>query len=250
MKAGELSQMSASACSRTFQKVSSGMLSAASDELAIFSTRPLNEAESQYLANFYAQALKYPKAFNLLGTIIDAKPENKTDFIVHEIFPKEFWEYVSDDKRRSELDPFLLLSVMKQESAFDPTALSHSGAMGLMQMLPPTALEMKQELNSNADIPHDLSDPATNIKFCAHYLAKLVKKFGGSIPLALAAYNAGPARITQFVAARPGGLKDTWVDELPWAETSFYVKSILKNYVMYRSLYGGMTALPSPPWSH
>jgi soluble lytic murein transglycosylase len=108
---------------------------------------------------------------------------------------------------------------------------------------------MKQELGSDADIPKDLADPGTNVRFCAYYLSKLIKKFGGSIPLALAAYNAGPTRITQFMNSQTGGLKDTWVDELPWAETSYYVKSILKNYVMYRVLYGGLTQLPTPPWS-
>jgi len=229
--------------------LNAGLLNAAAEELSPFSARTLSPAEQEFLANFYAQALHYQKAFSLLTSLIDEIPERKTDFIIHQIFPKEYFDLVSDDKRSADVDPLLLLSVMKQESAFDHNALSRSGAVGLMQMIPPTAEDVKKELNSSAEIPKDLNDPATNVKFCAHYLAHLLKKYNGSVPLALAAYNAGPTRITQFVAARGGTLRDTWVDELPWAETSFYVKSILKNYVFYRLLYGGLVQLPTPPWS-
>ena len=229
--------------------LNAGLLSEATEELSPFLSRNLSPAEQAYLANFYAQALHYQRAFSFLTSLVDEAPEKKTDFIVRQIFPKEYFEQVSDDKKRADVDPLLLLSVMKQESAFDHTALSRSGAVGLMQMIPPTAEEVKKELNSNAEIPKDLNDPATNVKFCAHYLAHLVKKYNGSIPLALAAYNAGPTRVTQFVEARGGILRDTWVDELPWAETSFYVKSILKNYVYYRMLYNGLGQLPSPPWN-
>jgi len=225
-----------------------GLLDGANEELAVFSDRNLTSDEGEYLAGFYGQALHYQKTFSLLNAGIEDQPEKQNEFVIKQIFPKEYWDYVSDDSRRSDLDPLLLLSVMKQESAFDYEAVSRSGAVGLLQMIPPTAEEVKIELNSKAEIPQDLFDPGTNIKFCAHYLANMIKKFNGSIPLALAAYNAGPKRITMFMNAR-GPLTDTWVDELPWSEPSFYVKSILKNYLVYRMLYSGLTQVPTPPWA-
>jgi len=228
--------------------LSAGMLDAASEELSVFSTRVLSNDEGQYLANYYAQALNYPKSFGMLTGILDVDPIRRTQYVVHQIFPKEFWDLVSDDKKRSGVDPFLLLSIMKQESAFNFNAVSRSGAMGLLQMIPPTAEEVKKELGLKVDISKELFDPATNVRFCAHYYAMLLKRYGGSIPLALAAYNAGPTRISLFVTSQ-GQIKDTWVDEMPWAETSFYVKSILKNYLMYRMLYGGLTQMPTPPWA-
>ena len=228
--------------------LASGLFNQASDELSIFSNRPLNQDEEQYLVNFYAQAVHHQKVFAMLSSLFDDAPEKRSEELVKKLFPKEFWNLVND-KLRSDLDPFLILSVMKQESAFDHNAVSRSGALGLLQMIPPTAQEVKQDLRSDEDMPSALTDPAINVRYCAHYLAKLIKKYDGSIPLALAAYNAGPSRITQFINAKGGAVRDTWVDELPWAETSFYVKSILKNYLMYRILYGGLTQLPVPPWS-
>jgi soluble lytic murein transglycosylase len=243
------SQEETEALERAKLLLNSGMLNEASEELLIFSNRNLSKDEEAYLANFYAQAVKYQKVFSLLSSLFDLAPERKTDFFVKRLFPKEFWLLVTDDTLRADLDPYLLLSVMKQESAFDQNAVSRSGALGLMQMIPPTADDLKKELKYQGLMPQDLNDPAVNVRFCAYYLARLIKKYNGSIPLALAAYNAGPARINQFINARGGALRDTWVDELPWAETSFYVKSILKNYIMYRTLYGGLTQLPTPPWS-
>lgn len=245
-----LSQQETQGLERARILLAAGLFNAASDELSIFLNRPLNQDEEQYLVNFYAQGVHHQKVFGILSSLFDDAPEKRSDFLVKKLFPKEFWDLVSDDKMRSELDPLLLLSVMKQESAFDHNAISHSGAVGLLQMIPPTAQDVKLELKSDADVPSALADPATNIKFCAHYLAGLIKKYNGSIPLALAAYNAGPKRINQFINAKGGLVRDTWVDELPWAETSFYVKSILKNYLMYRILYGGLNQLPTPPWAN
>lgn len=245
-----LSQQETQSLERAKILLAAGLFNAAADELSVFSNRPLNQDEEQYLVNFYSQGVHHQKVFGILSSLFDDAPDKRSDFLVKKLFPKEFWDLVSDDKMRSELDPLLLLSVMKQESAFDHNAISHSGAVGLLQMIPPTAQDVKAELKSDADVPSALADPATNIKFCAHYLAGLIKKYNGSIPLALAAYNAGPKRINNFINAKGGLVRDTWVDELPWAETSFYVKSILKNYLMYRILYGGLNQLPTPPWAN
>jgi soluble lytic murein transglycosylase len=81
-------------------------------------------------------------------------------------------------------------------NTFDPRITSRSNAKGLMQMIPPTAEDVKRELKSKANVPEDLYDPWTNIRFCAHYLAQLIKKSDGNVAVALASYNAGPTRIS------------------------------------------------------
>jgi soluble lytic murein transglycosylase len=228
--------------------IQAGLIDEAGEELVPLSDRDLNSDESLYLAQFFAQAFKYTKAFTLLNNAFDQDSTNRIDLVVKQIFPKEFWDLVNDEKRKTTVDPLLVLSLMKQESAFDPGAVSRSQAVGLMQMILPTAEEVKKELGAKVELPKDLFDPGTNIRFCSYYLDKLIKKYDGSIPLALAAYNAGPTRISRFMQSVKN-VRETWVDELPLSETSFYVKSILKNYLMYRILYAGLESIPSPSWS-
>lgn len=226
-----------------------GLYDDASDELSLLTQRTLSMDEELYLASLYAQSLNYLKTFSFLSDIFDGNADARTMKNAKTLFPKEFWIHVSDDKKRAGVDPYLLLSVMRQESGFRDHAISRSNAIGLMQMIPPTAEDVKKQLGATTiEIPKDLFIPANNIIFCAYYLNELIQKFGGDVPTALASYNAGPTRIGLFMKAQGGTMHDTWVDELPLAETSFYVKSILKNYIYYRILYEGQTKLGTPPW--
>jgi soluble lytic murein transglycosylase len=120
-----------------------------------------------------------------------------------------------------------------------------------MQLMPPTAKELFQDLKLSKErplmIPEDLLLANLNIKLGTFYFARLLKKQQGNIPLTLAAYNAGPGRVGNWLAERkisvnnPKSLTDLlqdpfelmWIDELPWSETQSYVKSTLKNYFVY-----------------
>jgi soluble lytic murein transglycosylase len=125
-----------------------------------------------------------------------------------------------------------------------------------MQMIPPTAEEVAADIGwKNLKLPDDLYDPATNLKFCSYYLAKVLGQFGGHLPLALASYNAGPKRIGDWYQAR--GLQMTltsepkqeiWIDELPWNEPRYYVKAILRNIILYRVLDKGRVQISDPIW--
>ncbi|MBD0305687.1 MAG: lytic transglycosylase domain-containing protein [Nitrospiraceae bacterium] len=114
--------------------------------------------------------------------------------------------------KRHRLDPALLSAVIKAESDFDPGAISRAGAIGLMQLMPKTAM--------NLDI-QDPFDPEENIAGGARYLRYLLDRFNGNLPLALAAYNAGATRVEQY-ATLP-----------PIRETRRYVKKVLRYYRMF-----------------
>jgi soluble lytic murein transglycosylase-like protein len=107
-------------------------------------------------------------------------------------------------------DPALVKAVVANESGFDPAATSCTGAQGLMQLMPETAAEMGVS---------DAYDPAPNIAGGTRYLAQLLQRFGGDLPLALAAYNAGPEAVAN--------------GKIP-AETRDYVASVLASYARYR----------------
>lgn len=229
--------------------LATGLLDWAAHEINQIGKRKLSADEGFYLANFYISGATFNRAFPLLFDSLDIEPSRRNKFVIEQIFPKPFYSIAKNKKNNSGVDPWLLMAVMKQESAFNPRIVSPSNAIGLLQMLPSTARQMKRELKlKKAVIPEDLYKPETNVILCAYYLKKLIKRFDGSVPRALAGYNAGPTRFSTFIRRRGGTLSETWVDELPWSETSFYVKAILKNYLVYRAHYGGLKTIPSPPW--
>ncbi|MDR7402094.1 MAG: transglycosylase SLT domain-containing protein [Armatimonadota bacterium] len=147
-------------------------------------------------------------------------------------YPRAFWEEVQAAARRHRVDPYLVLAVMREESRFDPRAVSPARAVGLMQIIPATA-------EATAGRPVDLRqlmDPAVNIDLGAAYVGAMVRRFGGDLILALAAYNAGPAAAGRW-SRGPRNDPDVFVESIPYAETRAYVQRVMQTYGIYRWLY-------------
>lgn len=128
-------------------------------------------------------------------------------------------------------------AVIRQESAFDPGIASHAGAVGLMQLMPPTAREVALKTGFADPEQLNLTDPALNISLGAAYLAEMQRRFDGHPLLASAAYNAGPTAVTRWV---PGAsiAGDLWLTEIPYGETREYVRRVLTYRVFYRDRLG------------
>lgn len=138
-------------------------------------------------------------------------------------------------------EPALLLAVARQESQFDPRAVSPAGARGLMQLMPATARAVARELAIGFRTDALLDDPAYNLRLGSHYLARQLERFGEPA-LALAAYNAGPGRVEDWLAryGDPRGrgrhaLVD-WIERIPFRETRNYVQRVLEAAEVYRRL--------------
>ncbi len=151
--------------------------------------------------------------------------------------------YQSEIRRsaaRFRIDPYLVAGVIQVESGFKPAQVSRHGAVGLMQVLPSTAEEVRNRhepvgfLAGRPVLPEDLKDPATNIDFGTAYLGELLRQFDDT-RTALAAYNAGPATVDKWLK-RPGGKKIAYVD-VAFPETKSYVKRVLLEVYLYRRLY-------------
>jgi soluble lytic murein transglycosylase len=134
--------------------------------------------------------------------------------------------------------PDLLQALMREESALDPAVVSSAGAVGLTQLMVRTAGQTARRLSLPAPSAHDLTDPRLNIRLGASYLGDLLKRFGGSAPLALAAYNAGEGNARAWWRNRGTLPLDEFVEEIPIQETRGYVKRVLRSYAAYRMLYG------------
>lgn len=136
-------------------------------------------------------------------------------------------------------DPALVLAVIRQESAFDATAISRAGARGLMQLMPATARSMARRLKIRYSRQRLTADPEHNVSLGSAYLARLIRSYDGSIVLALAAYNAGPNRVKRWLRAngdpRATSVQDAidWVESIPIAETRNYVQRVLENVPIY-----------------
>jgi soluble lytic murein transglycosylase len=151
--------------------------------------------------------------------------------------------------------PDLLQALMREESALDPSVVSSAGAVGLTQLMVRTAAQTAKRLALPAPSAADLTDPRLNIRLGASYLGDLLKRFGGSAPLALAAYNAGEGNARAWWRSRGSLPLDEFVEEIPIQETRGYVKRVLRSYSAYRMLYGRdgerpvrlVQQLPPPP---
>ncbi len=138
-----------------------------------------------------------------------------------------------------DVEDALLFAIMRQESAFEPDALSPAGARGLMQLMPATASFMADQLQLPFSIPRLTLDGQYNVTLGRGYLHHLIDDFGGSYALAIAAYNAGPGRVRQWLAEYGdprGGKIDMvdWIETIPIDETRLYVQRVLENLQVYR----------------
>jgi len=133
----------------------------------------------------------------------------------------------------------LLFAIVRQESAFAPDAMSRVGARGLMQLMPATAAGMAGKLQLPFSLDRLTTDGAYNVTLGRSYIENLIDEFGGSYPLAIAAYNAGPGRVRQWLRAfgdprgRDINMVD-WIEMIPFNETRIYVQRVLENLQIYR----------------
>jgi len=152
------------------------------------------------------------------------------------LFPEPYWDTIRGESAKNGLDPYLVASLIRQESEFNPTAISHANAYGLMQMLPSVGRQMAREEGLGSIEPRQLLDPLLNIRLGTRYLRQTLDKFGGVPEYALAAYNAGDNRVTDWQAAGPYHGTDEFVESIPFTETREYVQAILRNQDIYRGI--------------
>jgi len=190
----------------------------------------------------YAQAGETYRALQVAKRItpsyyavpIDSIPANYWKVL----FPLPYWQDVRVNSEKNGLDPYLVLSLMRQESEFNPSVVSYANAYGLMQLLPSTGKSTAHAAGLHPFTTSDLLNPPVNIQLGTLYLKQTMDKFHGQVEYALAAYNAGDDRIQDWLAT--GHYKDVpeFVESIPFTQTRDYVQAILRNEGMYKQLNG------------
>jgi soluble lytic murein transglycosylase len=164
----------------------------------------------------------------------------------HPTIPRAFWEMlyplgwrgeVADAAARSGVDPFLVAAVVREESSYQPRAVSRVGARGLMQLMPATAQPMVDVRGWHFRGGDILDEPGANIQLGTAFLAGLLREFGDP-RLAVAAYNAGPRRVRDWLKAQKTTDIEAFVEQIPFDETRHYVKRVMLSWEEYRRIYG------------
>jgi len=152
------------------------------------------------------------------------------------LFPKAWWDTIKTESARNNLDPYFVLSLIRQESEFNPSVVSYANAYGLMQLLPSNGKKVASEEGMTHFQTFQLLDPETNIRLGTRYLREMLDQVGGVPEYAMAAYNAGESRVQDWEAAGPYGGIDEFVESIPFTQTRDYVEGIRRNEEIYRAI--------------
>ena len=153
------------------------------------------------------------------------------------LFPQPYWADLMANSQKNGVDPYLVASLIRQESEFNAGVVSHANAYGLMQLLPSVGKSEAKKQGIKHFNANELLNPTVNLELGTANLRRVLDRFGGQVEYALAAYNAGDVPVRQWMES--GTYKDIpeFVESIPYSETREYVQAILRNREIYRALY-------------
>jgi soluble lytic murein transglycosylase len=192
-------------------------------------------------AEIYASYGEYPRALQSMkhsGISFFALPMDQVPMVYWTLlFPKPYWSDLVSNSQKNGLDPYLVASLIRQESEFNPGAVSRANAYGLMQLLPSVGKSLAKKEGMKGFKAPQLLNPATNLQLGTLNLRQVIDRYGGQQEYALAAYNAGDVPVRQWMSS--GDFKDIpeFVESIPYTETREYVQAIVRNRLMYKTLY-------------
>jgi soluble lytic murein transglycosylase len=225
-----------------------GLLSAAVGELEAAEEGIAAEEMRLEISRLYREVGEYHRSATLVRKKMSPRPlagspseKQRTLYLL--AYPLGYPSWINQYAQKRNLDPAFLTAVILEESRFDPQAVSPAGARGLMQVLPATANQIVQRVKVNAYSDTLLFDPEINLRLGSWYLSSLMEEFRGKEIGVLAAYNAGPHVVREWLARNPSAPEDEFVENIPYGETRNYVIRVLGSAQVYRMLYG---ASPSP----
>lgn len=185
---------------------------------------------ARFLAQVYARLGDIPRSVTHAEDALNRGVRDESTWRL--AYPRAYWAEVTAAAQAARIDPLFLLSLVREESRYDPAAISPARAVGLAQLLPSTAQGISGDPGMSV---RRLTDTATNLTLGARYLRLQLDRFGGDLRLALAAYNAGPGAARRWVGldADP----DYFVEKIGFAETRAYIRRVLGSYGIYKVLW-------------
>jgi soluble lytic murein transglycosylase len=230
------------------------------EELAVVSSAaPSSPRVNLAIAKIYRARNDNVQALNVLKRSYpdysQMKPEEMRPDEWDTFYPLAYWDIIAQESRARSLDPYQVAGLIRQESVFNPRAVSSAKAYGLMQLVVPTGIMTAKKVGVDRAITMEsLFEPRLNIQLGTAFLRDQIDKYG-HIEYVAAAYNAGPGRVVQWRATLPLEL-DEWAEAVPFRETRLYIQGVVRNTLQYRRLYdlngqfraevGARAVYPSP----
>ncbi|MBN1113820.1 MAG: transglycosylase SLT domain-containing protein [Oligoflexia bacterium] len=210
-----------------------GLVRDASDELSGLDFNNLSPKYSEIVAGIYRHSASPNMGISFSYKLLSGFKRYLSRMHAESHFPLLYYDTLDYFSKNTGVEPYILISVIRRESAFRPDAVSSAGAMGLMQVMPDTAKRIDPDVNAS-----DLTSAETNIRVATLYIKELLQKYKGNLVYVLANYSAGEQAVERWIKWYG---KDTdmleFIEGIPVQETRWYVKSVLSNYYMYNALY-------------
>ena len=195
------------------------------------STNPSNSMRA-FLMREYFRTGAYARSLQLANQL----PSTRRDREPYR-YPLAFWQLIQQKAQERGLDPYLVVALIRQESLFDTRARSPAAALGLMQLLHPTAARVAKQIGIAVPSPDMLFDPDLNLTLGTQYLKDLLARYSNNRQKAIAAYNAGESAVDRWEREISTDDIEEFVERIPYVETRGYVKLVLRNQQIYKSLY-------------
>jgi soluble lytic murein transglycosylase len=188
-------------------------------------------------AGNHHQAIRYLKRYSpgYLGFPLDALPRHYWELL----FPLPWRREIESYARLRDVDPYLVAALIRQESEFNPGAVSRARARGLMQIVLPTGRRLGRSLGITRLSAQQLHAPETSLRLGILHLRQVLDQYEGKLEWALAGYNAGEHRVDRWMTRLATSDPAEFVESIPFTETRTYVQAVLRNAAVYRRLYGG-----------
>jgi soluble lytic murein transglycosylase len=191
------------------------------------------------------RALRIMKSFS--GDYLSLPLEKASPKFWQMLFPLPYKDAVFESARSRGLDPYYVAGLIRQESEFNPVAKSPASALGLMQLMPATGRMLGRKDGMGPVTTSLLFNPSVSIRLGTQYLRGQLDSWDGDWYRTLAAYNAGPGRVHQWLAWANFKEPVEFIESIPFTETREYIQAVLRNADIYRSLYAGAKPLAPLP---
>lgn len=219
-------------------------LPGAADEVVMLAKRKPTLETNRQAVEVLMQAGETYKAHRFARTVMREQlgGDKQSAAVWRAAFPTPFADQIGRYADTSEVPRGLLQALVREESAFNPSAKSHVGALGLTQLMPVTAKALARERGKPLVALSELLDSDRNLELGAAYLGQMLKRFDGEAAIAAAAYNGGPTRVARWLKLHPAEKLEEWVEEIPIDETRNYVKDVLASADVYKGWPAGTQA--------